>query len=83
MAVNAVCDETMRGRLAVSDILLSRAADPAADLIVAGGYHHSQLRAPLVGGGKAGVLHPRARGGVFGVQDRPRFDKCSRAISAN
>jgi len=34
----------------VSDVLLSRAADLAADLIVAGGYHHSQLREVLVGG---------------------------------
>jgi nucleotide-binding universal stress UspA family protein len=34
--VNAVSEETMRGGLAVSDILLSRAADLAADLIVAG-----------------------------------------------
>jgi len=48
--VNAVPEETMRGGLAVSDILLSRAADLAADLIVAGGYHHSQLREALIGG---------------------------------
>jgi nucleotide-binding universal stress UspA family protein len=48
--VNAVSEETMRGGLAVSDVLLSRAADLAADLIVAGGYHHSQLREVLVGG---------------------------------
>jgi len=39
-------EETLRGDLAVSDILLSR----AADLIVAGGYHHSQLREALLGG---------------------------------
>jgi nucleotide-binding universal stress UspA family protein len=48
--VNAVPEETMRGGLAVSDILLSRAADLAADLIVTGGYHHSQLREALIGG---------------------------------
>jgi nucleotide-binding universal stress UspA family protein len=40
----------MRGGLAVSDILLSRAADLAADLIVTGCYHHSQLREALIGG---------------------------------
>jgi len=42
--------ETLRGGLAVSDILLSRAADLGADLIVSGGYHHSQLREALLGG---------------------------------
>ena len=41
---------TLRGSLAVSDILLSRAADLAVDLIVSGGYHHSPLREALVGG---------------------------------
>jgi len=48
--VNAVPEETMRGGLAVSDILLSRAADLAADLIVTGCYHHSQLREALIAG---------------------------------
>jgi nucleotide-binding universal stress UspA family protein len=43
-------EETLRGGLAVSDILLSRAADLAADMIVSGGYHHSQLREALLGG---------------------------------
>lgn len=43
-------EDTLRGDLAVSDILLSRAADLAADLIVSGGYHHSQLREALLGG---------------------------------
>jgi nucleotide-binding universal stress UspA family protein len=46
----------MRGELAVSDVLLSRAADLAADLIVAGGYHHSQLREVLVGGVSRNLL---------------------------
>src|SRR5439155_17834582 len=44
-------EETLRGGLAVSDVLLSRAADLGADLIVSGGHHHSQLRAALLGGG--------------------------------
>jgi hypothetical protein len=43
-------EETLRGGLAVSDILLSRAADLAADMIVSGGYHHSPLREALLGG---------------------------------
>jgi nucleotide-binding universal stress UspA family protein len=34
----------------VSDELLSRSVDLAADLIVAGAYHHSQLRETLLGG---------------------------------
>jgi nucleotide-binding universal stress UspA family protein len=42
--------ETLRSGLAVSDILLSRAADLAADMIVSGGYHHSPLREALLGG---------------------------------
>jgi nucleotide-binding universal stress UspA family protein len=48
--VNATAEETVRGGLAISDILLSRAADLVADLIVMGGYHHSQLREALIGG---------------------------------
>jgi nucleotide-binding universal stress UspA family protein len=48
--IAANLEDTLRGDLAVSDILLSRAADLAADLIVAGGYHHSQLREALLGG---------------------------------
>src|ERR1700730_12395921 len=43
-------EETMRGDLSVSEVLLSRAADFAADMIVSGAYHHSQLREALLGG---------------------------------
>lgn len=43
-------EESVRGDLSVSDVLLSRAADLGADLIVAGVYHHSQLREALTGG---------------------------------
>jgi nucleotide-binding universal stress UspA family protein len=35
---------------AISDELLSRSVDLAADLLVAGAYHHSQLRESLLGG---------------------------------
>lgn len=34
----------------ISDLLLSRAADLGADLIVAGAYHHSRIREALLGG---------------------------------
>jgi len=48
--INATPEGTLRGGLAISDILLSRAADLAGDMIVTGGYHHSQLREALIGG---------------------------------
>jgi nucleotide-binding universal stress UspA family protein len=40
----------LQGDLPVSDVLLSRAADLDADMIVAGAYHHSQFREALLGG---------------------------------
>jgi nucleotide-binding universal stress UspA family protein len=43
-------EETLRGDMRVSELLLSRAADMSADLIIAGAYHHSQLREALLGG---------------------------------
>jgi nucleotide-binding universal stress UspA family protein len=44
--------ETSRhgGGIPISDVLLSPAADLGADMIVAGAYHHSQLRESLLGG---------------------------------
>ncbi len=48
--IAARAEKTLQGDLRISDVLLSRAADLAADLIVAGAYHHSQLREALVGG---------------------------------
>lgn len=48
--VTARAEKTLRGDMAVSDLLLSRAADLGADMIVAGAYHHSQLREALTGG---------------------------------
>jgi nucleotide-binding universal stress UspA family protein len=42
---------------AVSDELLSRSVDLAADLIVAGAYHHSQLRESLLGGVSRELFH--------------------------
>ena len=49
-AIDATPEASLSTDIAVSDVLLSRAADLDADLIVAGGYHHSQLREALLGG---------------------------------
>lgn len=54
--IAAKAEETLQGSIAVSDVLLSRAADFGADLIVAGAYHHSQLREALLGGVSRGLL---------------------------
>jgi nucleotide-binding universal stress UspA family protein len=43
-------EETPRADIRTADVLLSRASDIEADLIVAGAYHHSQLREAIVGG---------------------------------
>lgn len=43
-------EETVPGDLAIADVLLSLAGDRDADLIVAGAYHHSQIRESLFGG---------------------------------
>jgi nucleotide-binding universal stress UspA family protein len=48
--VPAQSEATLRGALSVSEVLLSRAADMSADLIVSGAYHHSHLREALIGG---------------------------------
>lgn len=48
--VAAKLEQTIRGNLAISDLLLSRAADLGADLIVAGAYHHSPMREAWLGG---------------------------------
>jgi nucleotide-binding universal stress UspA family protein len=54
--VGARPEEIVRGRLAVGDILLNCAADFSADMIIAGAYHHSQLRESLFGGASAELL---------------------------
>lgn len=48
--INAQPERTLRGGVPIADLLLSRAADLDSDLIVAGAYHHSQLREALIGG---------------------------------
>jgi nucleotide-binding universal stress UspA family protein len=46
----ASLEEDVPDGIPVGDVLLSRATDLGADLIVAGAYHHSQLREALIGG---------------------------------
>lgn len=48
--IAAQAAEAVGGDVPVADLLLSRAADFDADLIVAGAYHHSQFREALLGG---------------------------------
>jgi nucleotide-binding universal stress UspA family protein len=48
--ITARHEQNVRGDVPVADLLLSRAADLDADMIVAGAYHHSQFREALVGG---------------------------------
>ena len=48
--IKAQPEESARAGIAISDVLLSRAADLGADMIVAGAYHHAQLRERLLGG---------------------------------
>ena len=48
--IKAQGEESLQSGVKISDILLSRAADLGADMIVAGAYHHSQVRESLLGG---------------------------------
>ena len=48
--ISAQAEATLRGDLGVSDVLLSRASDIGADMIIAGAYHHSPYREALFGG---------------------------------
>jgi nucleotide-binding universal stress UspA family protein len=49
-------EEIVGNDVPVAELLLSRAADLDADLIIAGAYHHSQFREALVGGVSRGLL---------------------------
>ncbi len=46
----------VRGDVDVANVILSHAADTAADLIVMGGYGHSRLREFVLGGATRGLL---------------------------
>ena len=54
--VTAHPEQALRGDLPIAELLLSRASDLDADLIVSGAYHHSQLREALVGGVSRALL---------------------------
>jgi nucleotide-binding universal stress UspA family protein len=54
--VHAAAELTPAGELAIADVLLSRASDLGADLLVAGVYGHSRLRESILGGASRGLL---------------------------
>lgn len=54
--IAARTEETVGGDVPVADLLLSRAADFDADLLIAGAYHHSQFREALIGGVSRNLL---------------------------
>ncbi|HVH76447.1 MAG TPA: universal stress protein [Stellaceae bacterium] len=54
--VKAEVERTRAADMAVADVLLSRAADLGADLMVMGLYGHSRARELLLGGASRGIL---------------------------
>ena len=54
--VQAKPEELPRGGIPVAEVILSRAGDMGADLIVMGAYHHSPLRESLLGGVSRALL---------------------------
>ena len=54
--VKAQVEQTVSADLSVGDVLLSRAADLGADLLVMGAYGHSRLRELLLGGATRTLL---------------------------
>jgi nucleotide-binding universal stress UspA family protein len=54
--VKAQIEHTVSGDLPVGEVLLSRAADLAADLLVMGAYGHSRMRELLLGGATRSLL---------------------------
>jgi nucleotide-binding universal stress UspA family protein len=55
--IAARAEEALQVGTSASDVLLSRSADLAADLIVAGAYHHAPLREALLGGVSRELFH--------------------------
>jgi len=49
-SIAATTEESIGGDVPTAELLLSRASDMGADLLVAGAYHHSQLREAIIGG---------------------------------
>jgi nucleotide-binding universal stress UspA family protein len=54
--IKAQPEESPAADIAIGDVLLSRAADLGADMLVAGAYHHSPLRERLLGGVSRALL---------------------------
>jgi nucleotide-binding universal stress UspA family protein len=55
--VKAEIERTVSAGIPVGDVLLSRAADLGADLLVIGAYGHSRVRELLLGGATRSILH--------------------------
>jgi nucleotide-binding universal stress UspA family protein len=55
--VKATIERTVSGGIGLGDVLLSRAADLAADLLVIGAYGHSRVRELLLGGVTRSILN--------------------------
>jgi nucleotide-binding universal stress UspA family protein len=54
--VNAQVEKTVSGGVGIGDVLLSRASDLGADLLVMGAYGHSRVRELVLGGATRTVL---------------------------
>ncbi|MGE5268511.1 MAG: universal stress protein [Thiohalocapsa sp.] len=54
--VKAVVEETVSAGVGIADVLLSRASDLGADLLVMGAYGHSRVRELVLGGATRTVL---------------------------
>jgi len=48
--INARIESTVSSDIEIADVLLSRAGDLAADLLVMGAYGHSRVRELMLGG---------------------------------
>lgn len=56
MGANATFAEHIEREIRVSDVVMSRAADHSADLVVMGGYSHSRFREVVLGGATRDIL---------------------------
>jgi len=54
--IAAKAETVASGDMAIADVMLSAAADAAADLIVMGAWGHSRLREYIMGGASRGIL---------------------------
>ena len=55
--VSASVEKTVAGSVGIGDVLLSRASDLGADLLVTGAYGHSRVRELVLGGATRTVLN--------------------------